>query len=148
MRRLSMMTILPLAVFFFCVSLASAQMITSTLYGTVTDPSGAAIPGATIKATSDDTGTSSTTATNATGEFTLRSLQPGRYTIQVEAQGFKSQKQSGLQVPEAVRASACSRRPATRDLRPGSRRRVHDGGDFGCRAAPQFGLCRAEIEPG
>ena len=98
MRRLSMMTILPLAVFFFCVSLASAQMITSTLYGTVTDPSGAAIPGATIKATSDDTGTSSTTATNATGEFTLRSLQPGRYTIQVEAQGFKSQKQSGLQL--------------------------------------------------
>src|SRR6266545_463391 len=98
MRRFSIMTVLALAISLLCVNLVSAQVITSTLYGIVTDPSGAAIPGATVTATNDDIGASSATTTNASGEFTLGSLQPGRYTIQVEARDFKTQKQTGLQL--------------------------------------------------
>ena len=104
MRRFGNMAILALALPLLCVNLATAQVITSTLYGTVTDPSGAAIPGATVTATSDDTGTSSATTTDATGEFTLGSLQPGKYTIQIEAQGFKTRKQTGLQLAAGSRA--------------------------------------------
>src|ERR1044071_6927242 len=103
MRRFSIMTVLALAVSLLCVNLASAQVITSTLYGTVTDPSGAPIPGVTVTATNDETGTSSATTTNATGEFTLGSLQPGRYTIQAEAQAFKTQRQTGLELAAGAR---------------------------------------------
>ena len=98
MQRVSINTLLPLAALLLCVNLASAQVITSTIYGTVTDPSGAAIPGATIKVTSEGSGTTATVVGNETGEFTVGSLQPGRYAIQIEAQGFKAQKKTGLQL--------------------------------------------------
>jgi hypothetical protein len=99
MRRLKAF-LLPLVILglFLGVQLAFGQVITSTIYGTVTDPSGAAIPGATITATSEDSGATASVATNTAGEFTLGSLQPGRYTIQIEANGFKTQKQTGLDV--------------------------------------------------
>jgi hypothetical protein len=98
MRRYNSTTVLALAVFMLSVSVASAQVITSTIYGTVTDPSGASIPGATVKVISESSGTTATVVANDTGEFTVGSLQPGRYAVQIEAQGFKAQKQTGLQV--------------------------------------------------
>jgi hypothetical protein len=98
MRRFGYTAILAVAVSLLLVNLALAQVITSTLYGTVTDPSGAAIPGATVTVTNEETGASATTAAGATGEFTAGSLQPGRYSVQIEAQGFKTQKQTGLQL--------------------------------------------------
>jgi hypothetical protein len=103
MRRFWYMAILALSLPLLCVNLASAQVITSTVYGIVTDPSGAAIPGATVTATSEDSGASSATATDGSGEFTLGSLQPGRYSIQIEAQGFKSRKMTGLALAAGAR---------------------------------------------
>jgi hypothetical protein len=70
----------------------------------VTDPSGAAIPGATITATNEETGSAATTVANPTGEFTVGSLQPGRYSVQIEARGFKTQKQIGLQLAAGARS--------------------------------------------
>jgi hypothetical protein len=54
----------------------------------VTDPNGALLPGATVIATSKQTGLSKTTTTNGEGRYTITLLEPGEYTITVEASGF------------------------------------------------------------
>ena len=63
---------------------------TGTVSGTVVDPQGAAIPGATITLTDERTGTSRTAVTEARGEFTFRSVTPGSYTVKVGLTGFRS----------------------------------------------------------
>jgi hypothetical protein len=74
-----------------CVSVATAyaQGATGTIAGTVVDSSGAAIPGASVTATEANTGTVRSTTSNDSGIFTMPSLNPGRYSIKVELQGFK-----------------------------------------------------------
>ncbi len=66
-----------------------AQVATSRLEGTVQDATGAVIPGATVSAVNVKTDVGSTTTSNAQGLFVLPSLQPGMYTVTVEAQGFR-----------------------------------------------------------
>lgn len=61
----------------------------ATLRGIVTDPNGAVIPGATVKATLSANGTTRETQTNADGSYVLSNLSPGEYAVRVEAQGFK-----------------------------------------------------------
>src|SRR5580765_3993773 len=58
--------------------------------GTVTDSSGAAIPGATVTVTNTATGGTRNTTTNAEGLYTFPSLPPGTYELKVELQGFKT----------------------------------------------------------
>lgn len=55
---------------------AIAQVVTATLTGTVTDSSGATVPGATVTATETSTGTSRSTQTSAEGVYTLPFLPP------------------------------------------------------------------------
>jgi len=66
--------------------------------GTVTDPSGAAIPGATITATSVATGVKTVRQTSGSGSFTISPLQPGVYSVTVTATGFKTLHQDNLSV--------------------------------------------------
>jgi Carboxypeptidase regulatory-like domain len=66
---------------------ASAQVPTGTLRGQVTDPSNAAVPGATVVVLAAE-GASSTATTNRDGFFEVKLLAPGKYTVQVFAQGF------------------------------------------------------------
>ena len=54
-----------------------AQTITATIAGTVTDPNGAVVPGATVTATSIDTSLVKTATTDSEGRYTLPFLQPG-----------------------------------------------------------------------
>ena len=68
----------------------------STINGNVTDPSGAVISGARIAATETDTGFVRTTVSNPDGLYVLSSLRPTRYTLLVEAQGFREFKQPDL----------------------------------------------------
>jgi hypothetical protein len=68
---------------------ALAQGTTSRVSGTVTDSSGARIPGATVTLTNDATGVSFNAVSNDTGSYTFESVQVGRYTLAVELQGFK-----------------------------------------------------------
>ena len=77
---------------------AQAQITTATIYGNVTDPSGAAVAGAEVTATNELTGGVVSSTTNEVGEFTLTFLPVGRYTIAVKAAGFKEQKQAGLEL--------------------------------------------------
>src|ERR1700745_3907453 len=70
---------------------ASAQTIISgDIAGAVTDPTNAAVAGATVTLTSVESGTVETTTTSATGMFRFPLLRPGTYKLQVNAPGFAS----------------------------------------------------------
>jgi hypothetical protein len=66
------------------------------MVGTITDASGAVVPGAKVTATEVDTGTSRGTVTNADGNYTFGNLAPGRYSVSVEAAGFKKETRSAV----------------------------------------------------
>lgn len=71
---------------------------TGTIYGTITDPTGAAISGATVTATNLETNLTRTTTTSADGGYRLTLLPVGRYGISVEASGFKPAQQKGVEL--------------------------------------------------
>src|SRR5579875_2968347 len=66
-----------------------AQSNRGTITGTVTDPSGAAIPSATITATNMATGISTGTASSSSGNYTIPLLQVGTYQVTAARPGFK-----------------------------------------------------------
>jgi hypothetical protein len=66
--------------------------------GQVTDASGAAVANATVAVVSQDTGLTRTTRSNKTGNYFVANLPAGRYRVTGEAQGFKKQAVSGLQL--------------------------------------------------
>ncbi len=63
---------------------------TGALTGTVTDPSGAVIAGATVTVTNLATGQMRTATTNSTGSYQISLLPPGNYSVRFDAKGFKS----------------------------------------------------------
>ncbi|HET7213359.1 MAG TPA: carboxypeptidase regulatory-like domain-containing protein, partial [Terriglobia bacterium] len=73
-----------------------AQTVSGSISGVVTDPSGAAIPTASITLTNQDTGTVSKTSTNSSGVYGFPVVPVGHYSISVEARGFKTYVQSGI----------------------------------------------------
>jgi len=83
-------TLLALAALFAALTLAPfahAQTTTGTLRGQITDPSGAAVPQATVAMT-PSTGDTITTKTTATGTYEIKGLAPGVYILTVNANGF------------------------------------------------------------
>jgi len=77
---------------------AEAQLYTGTITGTVTDPSGALILGAHVQLVDEQKGFSFSGTTDQTGRYLFRSVPPGIYKITVEAQGFATQDQSGINI--------------------------------------------------
>src|SRR5512134_392059 len=65
------------------------QVNTSAILGTVTDPTGAVIPGATVVVTNVETGVASRAVTDNLGNYAARFLPPGRYRVDAESAGFK-----------------------------------------------------------
>ena len=78
--------------------LAVAQVLYGTVVGTVTDPDGHPLAGATVTATETQTGILHTQTTDAQGGYGLHDLLPGVYTMAVAAKGFSTQQTSGLTV--------------------------------------------------
>ena len=70
--------------------LVAAQAVTGTIHGTVTDASGAILPGATVTLTHMETGRTRVVVADPTGEFTAPSLPTGTYSLTAELQGFKT----------------------------------------------------------
>lgn len=66
--------------------------------GSVTDSSGAAVPGAQVVVTSNQTGVSTTTTTTSSGDFSLPTLDPGDFTVTVTANGFQKLVQQNVHV--------------------------------------------------
>ncbi len=79
-----------------CASLPAAaqSLITGDITGVVTDPSGAAIPNATVTLKNSETGATQTRTTNGQGAYRFALLNPGTYTVTVQAQGFQSRQQN------------------------------------------------------
>ncbi len=87
------------AIALFAIALTMhAQSTTGTIYGTVTDPSGAVIPGCTVKAVDTATGVAQTTVTNGSGAYTFATVDPGDYSVSTTATGFKNLTQTGVRV--------------------------------------------------
>src|SRR5688500_6227207 len=72
------------------VCVASAQDFRATLTGSVIDPSGAVIPGATVKVINTNTNAVKEAQTTAVGIFTIPYLDPGLYNVQVSSMGFQT----------------------------------------------------------
>jgi hypothetical protein len=70
-------------------SVLFAQTATGEVNGTVTDPNGAAVPGAMVKLTNQATKIQNEVKATESGYFTFVNVKPGNYTLMVEVQGFK-----------------------------------------------------------
>lgn len=80
---------LVLAVSYFALSIpADAQAVFGSITGTITDPTGAVIPNATLTVTDVNKGISQTVSTNASGNFEVTRLIPDTYVVKVTATGF------------------------------------------------------------
>ena len=80
------------------VSSAVGQAVYGSVLGTVTDPSGAAVNGAKVSATSQTKSVSVVATTNESGNYSVTHLIPDVYTVRIEAQGFKTLQFKDVQV--------------------------------------------------
>jgi hypothetical protein len=74
---------------FWTASEASAQQVFGSIDGTVTDSTGAAVVGGTVRVTETTKGVTFTQTTNSSGFYSQGQLIPGTYAVSVEALGFK-----------------------------------------------------------
>src|ERR1044071_2970590 len=77
---------------------AGAQESRGSLAGTVTDPNGAALPGAAVEVRNVDTNVANTATTNDEGAFSFPLLNPGKYTLTVNAQGFAVATRENIEI--------------------------------------------------
>src|SRR5215472_9195931 len=86
------------------LTVAAVGQESATLTGTVTDSTGAAIPGAKIALRSTEHGIDRTTSSNAQGEWALPAVPPGAYDLTVNATGFKKYEARGVILRVAQKA--------------------------------------------
>jgi len=94
LRRLALLTAVCLTV----ASLAFSQTGSTSLRGTVTDPSGSVVPGATVILTNLGSNTQRSITTSSVGEYQFLLLPPGNYSLTITAPGFERYQQTGLQL--------------------------------------------------
>jgi outer membrane receptor protein involved in Fe transport len=85
----------------FCAVLtpqASAQAVYGSIFGTITDPSGAAVAGAKVTVTSASKGTTVEATTNTDGNYSVTHLIPDTYGVRAEGAGFKAFEQKNIPV--------------------------------------------------
>src|SRR5437868_8633233 len=77
---------------------AGAQEFRGSLTGRITDPNGAAVPGATVSVKNVATNVEASATTNEEGAYSFPLLQPGKYTLTVTAQGFSTATHEAIEV--------------------------------------------------
>ena len=77
---------------------AWSQITTGSLSGTVSDPAGAVIAGAKVTVRNQDTGQVTSLVANEVGLFKASYLTPGKYTVRVEAPGFRTTELKDIDV--------------------------------------------------
>jgi hypothetical protein len=87
-----------LALMLLLPAVAIAQAVKGTLLGTVTDSTGAAVPGATVTVTEVQTGISRTVTTNASGNYVFSNLKDGVYRVEAELSGFRKTARENVRV--------------------------------------------------
>ena len=88
-----------LIAFFLMVGAARAQLTTGTITGTVSDQSGAAVPGATVAVKNVETGVSRSTTTGPTGRYEVPNLPSGNYEVSITMSGFQTSVRTGIELP-------------------------------------------------
>ncbi len=88
--KFSILALSALLCFMFLTGTVLGQAVYGSVFGTVTDQSGAAVPNAKVTITNIGTNVSEATQTNASGNYNQTRLNPGLYRVKVEASGFKS----------------------------------------------------------
>jgi len=96
-RAMGLLTLVGLCVLFGGPALY-AQTSSGQVSGTVTDTSGAVVPGANVTLTNSGTRIANTAPSNGSGNFIFINVQPGTYELSVELQGFKPTKTPPFQV--------------------------------------------------
>ena len=104
-KCISMRIVLILAVLAFALP-ALAQQTLGSLNGTVLDPTGAAIPGASVTVTDAAINVTQSTTTQRTGFYQIFNLPIGLYTVTVAQSGFEKTQLSGIPVHEAQATTA------------------------------------------
>jgi hypothetical protein len=110
-RRLRFVVLLSTVLLCTMPSALFAQIDTGSITGVLTDQTGAALPGVTITVTSTTTGQVRTAVTNELGRYQVSALQPGRYAVKMELQGFATTMRPDVtvNVGSAVDANAALR---------------------------------------
>lgn len=93
MRKKEMLSLLALSLLLCAMALPGkvfGQAVYGSVFGTVTDSSGAAVAKAKVTITNSGTNVSETTETNSSGNYNQTRLIPGSYRVKIEAQGFKT----------------------------------------------------------
>src|SRR5260370_22483222 len=85
---------------------AAAQTSTTSLQGTVTDPTGGAVANAKLELLNVDSKAQRDTTTDSQGEYRFQSLSPGNYSLTVSAAGFARFERTGLQLMVNTPATA------------------------------------------
>src|SRR5436853_7725113 len=75
-----------------------SQTVQGVITGTITDPTGAVVPGATVTITNVGTNISQTTTTGSDGSYRFPLVPPGTYTIEIKAANFGGVRASGIVV--------------------------------------------------
>ena len=88
-----------------CAAACFSQTQTARLVGTVHDGTGAVVPSAKVTAVNLATRLSTETATNTSGDYVLPVLQPGTYSLTVEAAGFRKALIDGIELDAAANVS-------------------------------------------
>ena len=85
-----------------------AQNVTGSIIGEVTDPSGAAVPGATVTVSDISTAVTRTVKTSGAGDFRLLSIPAGLYKVEIQNPGFKTYTRNPVEVvvDQAARVDA------------------------------------------
>src|SRR5574340_1085054 len=96
-------TVAALLSFALC-GLVSGQVIVSSIVGRVTDPSGAAVPGAQVTVTNTQMGVSVKTTTGGEGTYSVPALLAGTYDVTVEKEGLQSFQARGITILSAQTA--------------------------------------------
>ena len=100
--RLSLLTLCSLLLLW---SPSHAQVTTADLVGTIRDTSGAIVPGVTVVLTNEATGVDRTVTPGPGGAYIFTSLQPGRYRLTAEIQGFRKVERTGVELQVNQRAA-------------------------------------------
>jgi len=88
--------LLALSIACFVAAPARAQQQLGAIQGTITDQTKGVLPGATVTVTNLDTGIIRTATSNEAGVYRVPSLDPGRYKVSAELQGFRTAEQTNL----------------------------------------------------
>src|SRR5262245_39071602 len=106
MNRISSQLLATLVIMAASNFLAFSQVTsTSSISGSVTDPSGAVVSGATIKARNEATGEEFNSTSAGNGTFIVPALTAGMYRITVAAPGFKQALMQGVKLDAGVPAT-------------------------------------------